>query len=97
MKTNQVEVSIGRTVNLGNYESLRLDFTIREEVDDAEMAETAIDKLRDRLRAHLVTAIRDEVEFIQHGQMLVDKAEKEASGPAGKPNIKPSGRNLNRG
>jgi len=36
MKMLETTLSIGRTINLGNYESLRIDLSIRAELDSDE-------------------------------------------------------------
>jgi len=36
MKITETTLSLGRTVNLGNYESLRADLSIRVALDDEE-------------------------------------------------------------
>ena len=39
MKVKTVTVSMGRTVNMGNYESARWDFSMEAEVDEGEDVE----------------------------------------------------------
>ncbi len=39
MKVKTVTVSMGRTVNMGNYESARWDFSMEVEVDEGEDVE----------------------------------------------------------
>lgn len=71
MKVTQVEVNYGRTVNMGNYESLRLDYTIRVVLDEGETARTQQRKMRIALREAVDKAIKDELDWLQGAKNLV--------------------------
>lgn len=63
MKIKNVKVSFGTTNNMGNYESLRLEFGAEAEVQEGEVPEEVIDHLRGNLRAHMNSAIQEEIKF----------------------------------
>ena len=44
MKATDVEVRYGITKNLGNYESLRLDYSVRLTLEEGDKAGAAIDE-----------------------------------------------------
>lgn len=50
MKITDIEVRVGVTVNLGNYESLRVDYQARAEIEEGEKASEVIDKTRNYLK-----------------------------------------------
>ena len=41
MKTAKLRVNYGRTINTGNYESLRLDISMEIEIDEQEFEKAA--------------------------------------------------------
>jgi len=70
MKITETTLSLGRTVNLGNYESLRADLSIRVELDgvsnesfDAVVAEMKR-VLSDNLERVLNTRLNNTEEFL---------------------------------
>jgi len=46
MKITDVEVRVGVTVNIGNYESVRADYSARATLEDGDTASGAIDRCR---------------------------------------------------
>lgn len=46
MKITDVEVRVGVTVNIGNYESVRADYSARAVLEEGDAAKDAIDKCR---------------------------------------------------
>lgn len=55
MKITNISVSVGATINLGNFESLRLDYSASALLDDREGMEYSIDVLRDELTTKMKT------------------------------------------
>lgn len=55
MKITEVEARLGVTVNIGNFESVRLDYQVRAQLEEGESAVEAIDKSRDWLKAKITT------------------------------------------
>jgi len=49
MNIKAVNVKVGATINLGNYESLRLDYGMEAELEEGDTPSQAIDKIRDHL------------------------------------------------
>lgn len=49
MKIKEVEVSIGRTVSTGDFESLGANVGMKADIDENENPETVIDEMRARL------------------------------------------------
>lgn len=49
MNITKVRVSLGATINLGNYESLRLEYSQEAELTGTESPVSVIDTLRDGL------------------------------------------------
>lgn len=60
MKIKQVRVAIGRTVNLGNFESLRIDIDISADLEDNENPQVATENLRAAVKLELNRAIQNE-------------------------------------
>lgn len=66
MKVEKITVSIGRTVNMGNYESFRIEETVTAYVEEgketpSQLMDIVRDKLEDRVEADaklLATRIR---------------------------------------
>jgi hypothetical protein len=50
MIITEVEARLGVTVNIGNFESVRLDYQVRAQLEEGESATEAIDKSRNWLR-----------------------------------------------
>lgn len=68
MKVNKIAVNYGRTVNMGNYESFRIDLTAEAELTPSDVGSQIDQKfteLRDWLRIQTVRMIKEEGEFIR--------------------------------
>lgn len=66
MKFNEVKVSLGRTINLGNYESSRVDFSLSAIVEDGDSIDDVISTVRakcDRELDKLITGESAKGEF----------------------------------
>ena len=65
MKIKEVEVRYGVTANLGNYESLRLDYSARVQLESDDLADTTqvMDNLRRNLRQKCDADIKKELEI----------------------------------
>jgi hypothetical protein len=50
MQVKEIEVKYGVTKNLGNYESLRMDYGARVQLEDGEKPADVIDKTREYLK-----------------------------------------------
>jgi hypothetical protein len=55
-----VTVSAGMTVNLGNFESLRLDYGITDKVRNYEDPIDAINRLEEIVQKHLTDRVNEE-------------------------------------
>ena len=53
MEIKTISVKVGATINLGNYESLRLDYGAEATLDFNESADEAITSLRQELTAKM--------------------------------------------
>ncbi len=53
MEIKKVSASLGLTMNLGNYESARVDFSAEAEVDKEDNVDQTYDKLVDLLQRRL--------------------------------------------
>jgi hypothetical protein len=62
-----VTVSAGMTVNLGNFESLRLDYGITDKVRNYEEPLDAIVRLEELVHKHLTDRVNEERESIGKG------------------------------
>jgi hypothetical protein len=60
MAEQQVTVSAGMTINLGNFESLRLDYGITDKVRNYEEPIDAINRLEVIVQEHLTARIKEE-------------------------------------
>jgi hypothetical protein len=67
MKTTKVSVSYGRTINMGNYESLRLEYSAEAEIDDDLTIGDAFTALRHSLRFEVNEGVGKEMYFLQGG------------------------------
>lgn len=59
MEIKSVEVSIGFTSNVGNYESLRTNVTLGGTLEPGEDVDAAVKELYDRTEAKLVDAAKE--------------------------------------
>jgi hypothetical protein len=64
MALPRVKLNYGRTVNLGNYESLRLDLSVETDVKDLSMVETAYSELQQTLQEQMADAIKRELKWL---------------------------------
>lgn len=60
MKIKQIRVAIGRTVNLGNFESLRIDIDMSADMEDNENPHACTEQLRHAVKLELGKAILEE-------------------------------------
>ena len=62
-KTIEIEVTYGITRNMGNYESLRLDYTVRQQITEEEngAVKTSMHNLRKALKKEIDIAVKEEV------------------------------------
>ena len=66
MKTKSVRVNYGRTINMGNYESLRLDYAMEVELGPKDTDPHKIySSVRTGLRLAIDKAIQDELKEIR--------------------------------
>lgn len=67
MPIKEISVSVGRTVNIGNYESLRLDIGATATISDEALMplSTQMEDLRKRLTVMLNNQIRQSVEALR--------------------------------
>jgi hypothetical protein len=59
-KVMEVRLSIGRTINLGNYESLRVEVSAERTFPDEDLVRGVIDRLRLDVGDSLDQVIKDE-------------------------------------
>lgn len=62
MKIKQIRIAVGRTVNLGNYESLRIDVDFTADIDDNENPQMAFENLRAAAKLELKRCIQIETQ-----------------------------------
>ena len=62
VKVTKITVSYGRTINLGNYESLRLEYGMECDVDVGINPAEVLDEARVYLRDRLKKGARDEID-----------------------------------
>ena len=66
MKVTDIEVRIGRTVNMGNYESLRLDLGARvSDFPEGKPVSESIDQIRVKLQEELDEQVKRAVEELR--------------------------------
>jgi hypothetical protein len=53
MKPSKISVSYGRTINTGNFNSVRLDASIEVELEDGDTATAAYDKAFEIVKAQV--------------------------------------------
>ncbi len=58
MKVNRIEVTLGRTINLGNYESARVDVTMGAIIGEDEPPLTASAELYSLVKAEIDNRIK---------------------------------------
>ena len=63
MKITETTLSLGRTVNLGNYESLRADLSIRVALDDEEKEDF------ERVVAEMRAVLSRNLELVLHTKL----------------------------
>lgn len=61
MKITETTLSLGRTVNLGNYESLRADLSIKVALEDGESFEDALPEMKAVLSKNLELVLSNDV------------------------------------
>ena len=70
MKATKVRVSVGATINLGNFESLKIAYDIEADMDKAgESVNNCIDTLRD----HLTEKVREDLSNSDGGKKYLSK------------------------
>lgn len=62
MKITQIRVALGRTVNLGNFESLRIDVDFTAQIDDTENPRQEFENLRAAAQLELKRCIQIETQ-----------------------------------
>lgn len=62
MKITQIRVALGRTVNLGNFESLRIDVDFTAQIDDTEDSRREFENLRAAAKLELKRCIQIETQ-----------------------------------
>lgn len=60
MKYNEVKISLGKTINLGNYESRRVDIQLSAVIEDGENVDEVIANVRAKCDDQLDKIIRGE-------------------------------------
>ena len=60
MKITELTVSAGRTVNLGNFESLRVDVSARATVDENDDPNALRAEMSAWLKGHVRSAVREQ-------------------------------------
>jgi hypothetical protein len=65
MQVKTISVNYGVTRNLGNYESLRLDYSMEVELTPRESVTDTYDKIRRRLKRLVSQATIEEVKTIR--------------------------------
>ena len=63
MEILETTLSIGRTINLGNYESLRVDLSIRSKFDSEESYESEIKEMEEVLASNLETIVERQINY----------------------------------
>lgn len=57
-----VTVGAGYTMNLGNFESIRFDYSVTDGVKSGELVNEAIDRVEDLVNRRLIQRIKEEEE-----------------------------------
>lgn len=61
MKITETTLSLGKTVNLGNYESLRADLSIKVNLEDGETFEDTVSEMKAVLAKNLEMILNNDV------------------------------------
>jgi len=61
----KIKVNLGTTANIGNYESVRLDYAITAELKLGEKSDEALHKLRKYIRKELMIGIAEEIKIMR--------------------------------
>ncbi len=56
----RISISLGRTINTGNYASLRVDVSLETDLLDGEQLSPAMEELQVKCHYYLVAAIKKE-------------------------------------
>jgi hypothetical protein len=56
----EVSVTLGFTMNLGNFESIRFDYGLKAHVRDGETYDEAFDRISQTVEARLLARIKEE-------------------------------------
>ena len=59
LKNRRIEVKVGRTINLGNYESKRIDIGVSGDIKDDDFVLTEINELYKMLEDEINKQIKD--------------------------------------
>ena len=59
MEVKEVTVNVGVTKNMGNYESLRIDYSLKVQLDDNDVPIDTVDNLRETLAEKIRTDLAD--------------------------------------
>jgi hypothetical protein len=59
MKVTEITVSLGRTVNLGNYENVKLEVSMTAECEPNEPANKCFDELYQQVRSNLYAKLEN--------------------------------------
>ena len=65
MEVEKITVSVGITRNMGNYESLRLEYSLEIRVTEIDDWKNAIDVARTACNLKLEESIADEIEWFR--------------------------------
>lgn len=96
MKVTKITVSLGKTVNLGDYNSARADVTAEVELQDGESASEAFAKLRSALQSELFAAVASSMaepgdeQSTMSPEMQSDVEENDADQTTWKDDVNPS-------
>lgn len=66
MKPKEITVNYGVTKNMGNYESLRLDYSIKLELGEEEPVGESLFKVQKELRHKVQAGIAEEIDFLEN-------------------------------
>ena len=70
MKAIKVRVSVGATINLGNYESLKIAYDVEAELAEGDSVKDSIDKARDLM----TEKVREDLEATAGGKKYLTKS-----------------------
>jgi hypothetical protein len=63
----EVRVNIGTTLNLGNFESLRIEVGISDDVRPGETFDAALNRVYDKVERYITTKVNEERAEIERG------------------------------